>query len=115
MHQPIPNVSRSDVERIVLRDFGHADASRALAILDEYQSERGDRSRVQLAVLKLAAGRLDQLRRQIETAKFDCRDVLAPAEYPRYSCEIGFDDVLASLRQAVIDDDWRQYESWLSL
>ena len=70
----------------------------ALAILDEYQSDGASPTRVQLAVLKLAAGRLDELRREIETARRDYRDVLAPAEYPRYSREIGFDDVPASLR-----------------
>jgi hypothetical protein len=68
---------------------------------------------VQLAVLKLAAGDIGALRREIETAKRDYRDVLAYAEYPRYSREIGFDDVLESVRQAVIDEDWRQYETWL--
>jgi hypothetical protein len=113
MEQPIPNVSRSDVERIVLRDFGNADASTALAILDEYRSSGSSPTRVQLAVLKLAAGSLDALRREVDTAKHDYRDVLASAEYPRYSREIGFDEVLDSFRQAVINEDWRQYQSWL--
>jgi hypothetical protein len=113
MHQPVPTVSRADVERIVWRDFAPADVSRALAILDEYQSDGGTPSRVQVAVLKLAAGDISALRRQIETAKFDYRDVLASAEYPRYSREIGFDDVSESVKRVVIDDDWKQYESWL--
>lgn len=85
----------------------------ALAILDEYQSDGSDPSRVQLGVLKLAAGDITALRRVIETAKYDYRDVLANAEYPRYSREIGFRDVSESVRQAVIDEDWRQYDNWL--
>ena len=113
MQQPVPNVSRADVERIVSREYPIPERGRALAILDEYQSEGGDPSRVQLAVLKLAAGDVAALRRGIETAKRDYRDVLACAEYPRYSREIGFDDVPESVRQAVIDEDWRQYETWL--
>ena len=113
MHQPVPDVSRFDVERIVHREFGDANASRALAILDEYKSDSGSASRVQLAVLKLAAGDIVVLKREIETAKLDYRDVLAYAEYPRYTREIGFHDVQESLKQVVIDDDWRQYDSWL--
>jgi hypothetical protein len=112
MHQPVPTVTRADVERIARRDFAPADVSRALAILDEYQSDGGSPSRVQLAVLKLAAGDISALRREIETAKCDYRDVLAYAEYPRYSREIGFDDVSDSVKQTVIDEDWRQYEIW---
>ncbi|HVU87415.1 MAG TPA: hypothetical protein VHD36_08835 [Pirellulales bacterium] len=113
MDQPIPNVSRSDVERIARHDFGPAEADRAMAVLDEYQSESSDRSRVQLAVLKLAAGNLQLLRRHMEIAKNDYRDVITAAEYPRFSREIGFSPVPDSLRQDVIDDDWRQYEHWL--
>jgi hypothetical protein len=113
MEQPIPKVTRADVERIVSREYSVTERGRALAILDEYQSDGGDPSRVQLAVLKLAAGDIAALRRQIETAKCDYRDVLCYAEYPRYSCEIGFDNVPKSLKQVVIDEDWKQYETWL--
>jgi hypothetical protein len=113
MEQPVPNVSRADVERIVRRDFGDADSVRVLEILDEYSSDYGDPSRVQLAVLKLAAGDIAAVRREMETAKTDFRDVLAYAEYPRYSREIGFDDVPKAFKQVVIEEDWRQYEGWL--
>lgn len=113
IHQPVPNVYRADVERIARREFGEVKAAHALAILDEYQSDGGKPDRVHLALLKLAAGDIAVLRRNIETAKFDYRDVLAPAEYPRYRREIRFDDVPESLKQAVIDDDWRQFVSWL--
>ena len=87
-----------------------------MSILAEYRSDTWHREmhRVHLAVLKLAASTLDALRQEIETAKCDYRDVLAYAEYPRYSREIGFDDVPASLKRDVIEDDWRQYESWLT-
>ncbi len=113
MDQPVPNVSRTDVERIVRREFAGEDANRAVSILDEYQSDGGSPSRVQLAALKLAAGDLAALRREIEKAKSDYRDVLAYAEYPRYSREIALKDVTESLKQVVIDEDWSQYESWL--
>ena len=116
MDQPVPNVSRADVERIVKRDFASADVSIALAILNECRKchTGGDSpARVQLAVLKLAGGDVSMLRRGIEIAKSDYRDVLAPAEYPRYCREIGFDDVSDSVLRDVIDEDWQQYENWL--
>ena len=113
MYQPVPDVSRADVERVVRRDFDDAHAAKAIEMLDVYLSDSRESCRVQLAVLKLAAGRLDALGRAIETALRDYRDVLAGAEFPRYSREIGIDDIPASLMKAVIDDDWMQYESWL--
>ena len=77
MDQPVPNVSRADVERIVRRDFASADVSNALAIVDECQKchTGGDSpARVQLAALKLADGDISALRREIEAAKSDYRD-----------------------------------------
>jgi len=112
MNQPVPTVSRSDVERIVRREFGEFGASEVLAILDGYQSDGGNPARVQLAALKLAAGDMVALRRAIEAAKLDYRDVLAGAEYPKYSRDIGFGNASESFKQALIEDDWKQYESW---
>jgi hypothetical protein len=81
--------------------------------LDEYRFNGSIPSRVQLAALKLAEGDMDALRREIETAKIDYRDVLGPAEYPRYSREVGFREVPEAIRQAAIEEDWKQYEGWL--
>lgn len=113
--QPIPKVSHSDVERIARREYAGDDVKLALSILSEYQSDGGSPARVQLAALKLARGNIVALQRAIETAKYDYRDVLAPAEYPRYSREIGFKGAQESLRQEIINDDWKQYELWLKL
>jgi hypothetical protein len=112
MDQPIPKVSRADVERVVRRDFADGDAGQALSILDEYGLD-SEPCRVQLAALKLAAGSISALKREIQTAKCDFRDVLCGAEYPRYSREIAFSDAPESVKRAVIEDDWKQYEAWL--
>ena len=111
MHQPVPDVSRADVERIVRREFS-GDADGALAILDEYHSDAGDSSRVQLAVLKLAAGDIAVLRREIERAKYDFRDILVVAEYPadweaRWRIDVSPDE-----QQRIYEQDWQQYQSW---
>jgi len=113
MHQPVPDVSSGDVERVVRRDFASSEASRVLEILSEYQSESGSPFRVRLAALKLAGGDLDRLRQQIEAAKYDYRDVLASAEYPAYFKKMfRIDKLPADEKQKIIDEDWRQYETW---
>ena len=72
-----------------------------LAILDEYgvaSHERG-RDRVQLAILKLSDGNLDDLRYWVQVAKRDYRDVLGPAENPA--------------AWEVKEADLRELEDWL--
>ena len=58
-----------------------------LGLLDRYQGN--ERERVQLAVLKLAALDIEQLKRFVATACMDYRDVLYGAGYPRES-KLGF-------------------------
>ncbi|HZN38551.1 MAG TPA: hypothetical protein VFD82_07090 [Planctomycetota bacterium] len=112
--QPTPDVTAADVERIVRRDFPPSQQDNALAMLHEYcgESHRGA-DRVRLAVLKLANKNLKQLRYWVEQAKLDYRDVLSPAEYPKY-CRWGRVDTASEDEQRkVIDSDWAQYERWL--
>lgn len=113
--QPIPQVTDQDVRRIALRDFGESQLSQALAILHEFgkQEWNNPSARVRLAILKLANGDLSKLMDNTKVAIEDFRDVLAEAEYPRYSKEIGFDEVAKGHKRAVIADDWRQYREWL--
>ena len=114
--QPVPLVTREDVERVVQRDFAPSDHASALAMLTEYgASEGGDHARVQLAVLKLAAGDIAVLRSQIEAAKFDFRDVLLAAEYPRAgACDWSdFGKLPIDHQQRIYDADWDQYIRWL--
>ncbi len=111
MDQPVPNVSRDDVERIVTRDFSSEDHTTILDLLDEYQSEDPSRrARVQLAVLKLADGSIDMLLREIQEANLDFRDVLSSAEYPTYSWDEEDEETL----REQIHSDWAQYQEWLN-
>ena len=111
MQVPIPKVTESDVRRIVLRDFGKEGQTEALAVLDECPGESCPR--VRLAILKLANGDMNILKENVVTATRDFRDVLAFAEYPRWSKEIGFDKAPRALEQEVIKADWLQYRQWL--
>ncbi len=64
-----------------------------MAFLNLYGEElyERERERVQIAILKLSDGDLDQLLVNVEVAKRDYRDVLAYAEYPE---EMSNDKVL---------------------
>lgn len=114
MDQPTPRVSRADVERIALRDFSSASLVEVLAILDEYGAEdhHREKDRVQLAVLKLSGGNRERLRREIEEAKCDYRDVLSPAEYPTYPWDAH--KLPPEERKKIIAADLKQYTDWLN-
>jgi hypothetical protein len=115
--QPVPSVSRADVERIVRRDFPADRQAEALGLLDEYGPEGWHRApdRVHLAALKLAAGRIEALRYQIEEAKHDYRDVIGAAEYPSYMRRWSRVPSLSpDEQQRIVDADWQQYQEWLA-
>jgi hypothetical protein len=115
-HQPVPAVSRQDVIRIVRRDFPNIPEAEVLAILDEYGADRWhrERDRVQLAVLKLAAGDSQALLSQLSTALKDYRDVLAYAEYPTDIMN-GWDyKYKPGEHERIYEEDWNQYQQWLT-
>jgi len=117
MNQPIPAVTENDVIRIIQRDFPAKRFEAVMSILNEYGTENWQRSvnRVRLAVLKLAGGDLQALRREIDVAKSDYRDVLASAEYPEYLQKVSPSGGLAEEeRERIIRADWTQYQSWLN-
>jgi hypothetical protein len=112
--QPVPKVTDADVERIVRREFPDR-TSQVFAMLEEYGQEPWHREvqRVRVAALKLAAGDFECLRREIERAKCDYRDVLVVAEYPGYSTRVpGLGKIPADEEQRTIDADWKQYQDW---
>jgi hypothetical protein len=112
MNQRTPSVTRSDVERIVRRDFPSEDFATVMALLDEYGTKRyeTEKDRVHLAILKNAAGSIDELLCEIQTAKIDYRDVLTGAEYPSY--QWGEKD--KTKIEKMFRDDWQQYSDWLN-
>ena len=117
MNQPIPAVNEIDVIRIVKRDYSTTQFDTVMSILNEYGTEDWQRgvNRVRLAVLKLANGDIHVLRREIDVAKRDYRDVLAYAEYPEYMRKVSPSaDLTEAERKMIIRADWTQYQSWLN-
>jgi hypothetical protein len=115
--QPTPAVTAADVERIVRRDFPADRVAEVFAMLDEYGTEKWhlEPHRVRVAALKLAAGSIERLRREIEGAKCDWRDVLSAAEYPGYSRRVSRARSLpADKVQRIINADWKQYQDWFT-
>jgi hypothetical protein len=114
MEQRIPNVTDSDIKRIIKRDFPQFEITEIENILKMYraESEKG-RNRVYASILKLSNGNIDLMEEYIEKANRDYRDVIALSEYPNYS-EYAFDDNLSEKKEKqLINDDWVQYEDWL--
>jgi len=109
--------SRSQVLQKVWKYWPKKDPREIMKILDQY----GERSfetgveRVQLGILKLCNGDLDQLEELVQMAKADFRDILAYAEYPEELNE-GFvrmgkksEEEAKEIRQR----DIKQYLDWL--
>jgi hypothetical protein len=115
MDQPVPKVTQADATRIAKRDFGPANEASVIKILSDIPLHGSaiNQSRVQLAVLKLAAGNREFLLAAAATASTDFRDVIAPAEYPRYIKQSWADVADVNIRPEVIRDDWAQYSNWL--
>jgi hypothetical protein len=112
VNQQVPKVTRKHVERIVRRDFPAEKFSEIMAALDEYGKESYEREidRVQLDILKLASGKMDELQQAIKSAKSDYRDVISMAEYP--SSRWDTFKLPAEEKKQIYSKDWQQYLDW---
>lgn len=114
--QPTPKVTKDDVNRIIIRDFGAERSAEVKTILSEYGGQDGQRdsSRVHLAILKLAQSDLELLRRETKTACSDYRDVLCSAEYSRYAALGSSSASDKHAQEVAIQEDWKEYQEWLN-
>lgn len=72
MDQPVPNISKRDIERIVLREYPTADNDAIFHILSKYSSDSKKGSyRVWASVLKISEGSIKMLEENIEAAQCD--------------------------------------------
>lgn len=106
--------SRELVLKKLRASFGSAErAAEALVSLDRYGIEawHRERERVQLAILKQCDGDLGRLRKLVELASSDYRDVLVGAEYPeQFAAPFNTPPAeMAIIRKR----DREQYEAWL--
>jgi len=100
--------NRDILRQKVAEQFPDEDQAQILALLNQYESESAaGRLRVQLAVLKLSEGNLSQLRKYLEVARTDYRDVLFWAETPERAKAVGERIVQSQRREA--QDNFRRY------
>jgi hypothetical protein len=112
--QPIAKVSEDDVERIIKRDFTNEKSETIMNIFYEYKSESiQGRNRVLISILKLSDGDINKLRKYVEIAKTDYRDVIAWAEYPNYFENTMKNNKLSQKEiEKLYDLDWQEYQKW---
>ncbi|URA10625.1 hypothetical protein [Thermospira aquatica] len=82
MKQKIPHITKSDIIRIIKREFKDYDIECILSILEGYnsESERG-KYRLYASILKLANGNIDLLKKYVNEANNDYRNIISLAEY----------------------------------
>lgn len=116
MDQPVAKIKFEDIVRIIERDYSSYGKEKVLDVLKEYSSDSEKlNNRVWAGALKISSGNLERLKENIETAKIDFRDIVAIAEYPKYSEQVGFDtdEFTEEELNDIIKDDWGQYQNWL--
>lgn len=110
--------TRELVLKKVEQMFPQSQVETVIDALDSYGVETYEQesARVQLAILKLSAGRLDRLSSAVTSAKSDWRDVLAWAEYPRQISisAARYNAKTAAQKQEIRDKDRQQYLDWLN-
>lgn len=108
-------MSATTVEKIFNQLFGsHHEAQSLFEELVQLSDK--EHTRVQLAVLKLSEGDAEKLKRFIDAARIDFRDVLAWAEYPQQlrTGATRFNTPQEEY-EAILAADRQQYESWLEM
>jgi hypothetical protein len=116
----MPTVEPDVVQIVESMWGGHDDRLRVLAHLAQYGQEpyERERTRVQLAVLRLSQGQPDRIADLIGAAKRDYRDVLMWAEYPEEGRALwALHRKLSPEERTRLEEvrrrDKAQYESWL--
>jgi len=112
--QPVPQATEADVARLVHRDYAPGEVAAALALLEQYgtQTWHNEVVRVRVAVLKLAGGNLEELRKHLKVADRDYRDTLAAAEYPVYMRSISPSEKSDLKQKLAVNSDWHLYREW---
>jgi uncharacterized protein (DUF1778 family) len=99
--------------RKVRDTFPNRDLQEILAILDQFGVHH---ERVCLAALKASEGDIERLRRNIEDAKMDWRDIIAAAEYPG-EWRLGWRQrkrLTEEDRKRLAEQDRQEYLDWLN-
>ena len=108
IRETFPSKDQAEVISLLERECG-----RNLPLNDP--PNLGNLEHIRLAVIKLADGKVDELRRQISIAKADWREVLIRAETPE-ALAFGLVDLMhtdAKTRDEIESRDREQFQAWL--
>jgi hypothetical protein len=111
--QFIPQVTQEDIERVLQRDFS---AEHWREIREMIQKVRvREKDRVMLACMKVAAGDVQKLKRNLNEAAGYYREIVGEAEYRFYVKKIFRIDKLNEKEKAdIVEKDKKQYLDWLN-
>jgi hypothetical protein len=111
--QPVPKITESILKKIIERDF-KSNSTEVKSRIEKVESEtESGKKRISLAILKLANGNLEDVKKYIEVSNIDFRDLISQAEYPRCS-ELGFEAMENPEIRKVYLEDWEEYTKWLN-
>ena len=110
-----PYFRREVVERKVRSLFPEQDGAYILQLLDDNTPDLGSVERMQLSILKLSNGNLDQLKHYLKLASSptDFRKLIQLAESPGSSRLVDQKDLFWGEHKKLIEKDFREYEKWL--
>ena len=107
MTEYTPTVTKEDIDRIIERDYSLDGKEQVWDILKLYGY--GEAFRIYAAALKEGKGNLEQLKKMIEFANRDYRDLLVAAEYPTQMNECFGPQAPETIRA-----DKMQYYDWFN-
>lgn len=111
MEQFIPQVSGTDVDRIMRRDYSPSQHAIIWEMIE--RSGKKESARIILACLKNSQGNIEELKSQLTAASGYWREIISKAEYPNYSKKLFRIDQLSENEQrAIIELDKSQYLEW---
>jgi len=111
-HEPVAKISDKTLERLLRREFGDHASEAKEKFLHVKSNSPGGKNRISAAILKLSNGDLDKINYYIDLCNQDFRDVVAPAEYPRYST-VAFNETPRWKKRQYYFADWKDYSNWL--
>ena len=111
-HEPAARISDKTLERLLRSECG----DRASEVKDKFLHVKshplGGKNRISAAILKLSNGDLDKINYYIDLCNRDFREVVARAEYPRYSA-VAFNETSRWEKRQYYLADWKDCSNWL--
>ena len=112
MDQFVPEVSDSDVERILQRDVPLEEQEVIRRLIR--QLEVREKPRVVLACLKNSSGDVEKIKRNLAEASGYYREHIGEAEYPNYMKKVfRIEQLSEAEKSSIIEKDKNQYLAWL--